>query len=771
MKIISIKSFIKYLTKNKLYTFITLLGFAISLMFVLLLSVFIRQELSVDQFHANKNRIFRLTRDNGAIFAPPIGDFIKNQIPEVEAYTRIYNSRGNATFEGKQQVKFEYLMADSSFFNMFSFKLKEGDSKHVLASKNSAVLFESFARKVFGDESSMGKTFTVNQTSFTVSGIAEDMTDNTHFKKSDAVLNFAVLADLWKWKDILTSNNNSSFGLYFLAKEGNDLSSKAPQILELFKKDYWLYTGGFAKTLQFEPLIEVYFSKESGLAIRQNSLAIVFIFGGIALLILIVAIINYINLTVAQAGFRNKETAIKKLLGISKSALLWQHIAESIALILLASLVALGLAFLAEPFFNTQMDCHLNLRSQFSLVFIFTLFGVIAATGFISGIIPAIVVNKFNPIEVVKGNFTRKNKSNYSKVLIAFQYVVAIVLLICTWTIARQSKFMQNYNTGFEKENLYWMDNTVGNNQKTAFRDLLKTIPGVAEVSFCSGTPLDGGNNQSFNYKDKPMSFQEFMVDSTYFNLLGVKVAKTTTAFSKGGVWLNKKAIEILELGENPVSFRFHDEDVPILGIIENFNFKSLYKEIGPLMVRQLAPNDNTSNILVKLNGTNIVSTVNQIKKAQASFTGGIPMESGFVDTTIHQWYEKEVKRSKLIGAFTLLSIIISSMGIFAMSLYYIQQKIKEIGIRKVNGAKISEIMVMINKDFVKWVAIAFVIANPIAYYAMTKWLENFAYKTELSWWIFVLAGLMVLGIALLTVSWQSWRAATKNPVEALRYE
>ena len=771
MKTISIKSFIKYLTKNKLYTFVTLLGFAISLMFVLLLSVFIREELSVDQFHANKDRIFRLTRDNGAIFAPPVGDFVKNQFPEVEAYTRIYNNSGNAKFEGKQQVKLEYLMADSSFFNMFSFKLKEGDPKHVLASKKSAVLFESFARKVFGDESAIGKTFTMNQISFIVSGIAEDMTDNTHFQKSDAVLNFAVLADLWKWKDFLTSYNNSSFSFYFLAKQGTDLPSKAPQILELFKKDYWLYTGGFAKTLHFEPITEVYFSKESGRAIRQSSLTIVYIFGGIALLILIIAIINYINLTVAQAGFRNKEIAIKKLYGSSKSALLWQHIAESIALSLLASLAALYLAFLAEPFFNTQMDCHLNIRNQFNLVFILTLLVVIAGTGFISGIIPAIVVGKFNPIKVVKGNSIPKNKSNFSRVLIAFQYVVAIVLLVCTLIIARQSKFMQNYNPGYEKENLFWMDNTVGANQKAAFSDLLKTLPGVVEVSFCCGTPLDGGNNQLFNYKDKPISFQEFLVDSNYFSILDMKVTKTTAAFSKDGLWLNSKAVEILELGENPVSFRFHDQDVPILGIIDNFNFKSLHKEIEPLLVRQLAPNDIPWSILVKLSGTNIASTVSQIKNIQASFTGGIPMESGFVDATINQWYQKEVKRSKLIGAFTLLSIIISSMGIYAMSLYYIQQKIKEIGIRKVNGAKVSEIMVMLNKDIVKWVAIAFVIATPIAWYIMHKWLENFAYKTELSWWLFVLAGLLTLGVALLTVSWQSWKAATRNPVEALRYE
>ena len=771
MRAYSLKMFIKYLAKNRLYTFVTLSGFAVSLMFVLLLSVYIKEELSVDQFHTNKDWIYRLINENYSSFGAPTGAYIKNQFPEVEAYTRLYQSNWNATFLENRKERVNFTLADSAFFTMFSFKLEAGDPAGVLATKNSALLSSSFARKIFGNENPMGKTFSIDKINFTISGIFEDIPGNTHFQKCEGILNFPVLADLWGYKELLTTNNNSSFGLYFQAKKGTDLPSKAPQILEQFKKDYWMYSNGFTKTLAFEPLTEIYFSKESGPAIRQNSKTSVFIFGAVTFLILVIAIVNYINLTVAQAWFRTKETAIKKMMGCSSKTLLWQHIFDSVLITLLAGALALYLAFISEPFFNTQMDCNLNLSNQSSLSFILITLGIIVATGFISGIIPAIVVNKFKPIDVVKGIFTRTGKNNYSKILIAFQYCIAIVLLISTWAIARQSKYMQNFNPGFNKENLFWMENTITPNQKGAFRNILKSIPGVIDVSFCQGSPLDGGNNQSFNYKGKPVSFQEFDVDSVYFKLMGMKVTNSSAGYSKSGVWINREAVKSLDLGENPISFKYYDNEVPVLGIIDDFNFRSLHTKIGPLIIRQLNDGNYPWSIMVKLDGSNLIGTVNKIRKEQASFTKGAPMDSGLVDESINQQYIKEVKQSRLIGAFTLLSIIISSMGIFAMALYYIQRKVKEIGIRKINGAKVIQIMVMLNKEFLNWVAIAFIIACPVAGFAMHKWLQNFAYRTALSWWIFAMAGIIAVGVAFLTISWQSWRAATRNPVEALRYE
>ncbi len=771
MKGHSFKSFFKFLSKNKLYSFVTISGFAVSLMFVLLLSVYIKQELSVDQFHKNKDRIYRLYREDGSTFGAPVGGTIKEQYPEVESYTRIKNMGGNAVFRGDQQIRMNYLLADSAFFTMFSFHLLEGNARDVLKTKDQAVLSKAFANKIFGNENPVGQSFLLNDKSFTVSGIIEDMPQNTHFEKFDAVITFNMLAEFWNYPELLTTNNNSSFAVYFLEKEGTDLPSKAPLILEQFKKDYWMYKQGFSKELEFEPLTDVYFSSSTGPAIRQNNKSSVFMFGAIAILILVIAIINYINLTVAQAGNRSKEIAIKKLIGSSKVALVYQQFLESVALSLLAAFIAVGLAFIAEPFFNNQMDTDLNLIHQFGGSFAFTSLLVIAFTGLVSGIIPALVANRFNPVEVVKGSFTFKTRKSYSKVLIAFQYTVAIVLLVSTLTITKQSNFMQSYDMGFNKDNIFWMDNTLESNQKEAFRNELKSIPGVEEVSYCSGMPIDGGNNQSFNYNDKPVSFQEFRGDSLYMKLFGLKVHETGVAYSKNGVWINQTAVKLLELGDNPTSFKYYNDELPVLGIIEDFNFHSLHEQVGPAIVRQLGNEDYPWSIAVKISNANIVETVKRVKEKQAALTGGKPMDFGFIDSSVDQWYSTEVKRSKLIAAFTLLSIIISSMGIFAMSIYYIQQKVKEIGVRKVNGAKVSEVVALLNKDFMVWVLVAFVLAVPIAWFAMHKWLENFAYKTEVSWWIFALAGLLALGIALLTVSWQSWRAATRNPVEALRYE
>src|SRR5690554_2702622 len=611
----SLKSFGKFLAKNSLYTFVTLSGFTVSLMFVLLLSAYIKQELSTDQFHENKDHIFRLSREDFSGFSPPTGEFIKNQLPEIDAYTRIYDNGGNATFPGNKQTRINYLLADSAFFTMFSFNLIEGHPREVLKTKDRAVLSQSFANKMFGNEDPVSQSFQINDKSFIVSGIIEDMSHNAHFNKFDAVITFDMLAELWKWPELLTSNSNSSFGLYFLAKEGSDLPSKAPVILEQFKKDYWLYNEGFAKELEFEPLTDVYYSSSAGSAIRQNSKSSVFLFGGIALLILIIAIINYINLTVAQAGNRSKEIAIKKLMGSSKWTLIAQQISESIALSLLAAILSIGLALMVEPFFDNLMDTKLNLAHQFNASFLFISLLIIVLTGFLSGIVPALVTNEFNPIEIVKGSFIFKTRKSYSKILISFQYLIAIVLLVSTLTIARQSAFMQNYDMGFNKENLFWMDNTIKAEQTEAFRNELKSIPGVEQVAYCRGLPIDGGNNQSVNYNDKPISFQEFWGDSLYLSILGLKVHETASAYSKNGVWINQAAVKTMELGENPVSMKFYDNQLPILGIVEDFNYESLHEQVGPVIIRQMDAKQTPRSVLVKINSANILETVSRIKE------------------------------------------------------------------------------------------------------------------------------------------------------------
>ncbi|MCY1719267.1 ABC transporter permease [Prolixibacteraceae bacterium Z1-6] len=766
----SIKSFMINLYKNKLFTIVTLIGFSTALMFVLLISVYIKRELSVDQFHVKKERIFRLVNEGNSNYGSTIAQKIHNLIPEVESHTRAYYNNNNFSFS-ESKFKMNYLMADSTFFKMFSFKLLEGNPDNVLIQRNSAVLAESFARKIFGNDSPVGKILTQeNEVQITITGVFEDFKDNTHFNPSDAIINYQSQADFWGYPGFLTSDGASNATLYFLAKENTNLPGKSTQVLEMLKKDFWLYQNERVKTVEFEPITETYFSSHRG-EFRQNSKTLITVLSTIVIVILLLAIINYINLAVAQSGFRVKQIAIKKLLGSSRFGIITQHVFESVLLCFIALGLGGLLCIIVEPVFNNLLETKINLIENIGLAEILYLSIGIIIIGIVSGLFPALHMTNSNPVEIVKGSFKTKNKNSYSKVLVSFQFVATIVLIVGAWTIVRQINFISNYDIGYNKNNLIQIEGSMKGSKKQAFKDILKQIPGVANVSFVAGSPLDGGNNQSFNHEGSPVSFQEFLVDSSFFSLLDLKTMLTGVAKSDNVLWLNETAVKQLNLESLPTSFKRYEEKLPVYGVVNDFHFNNLHQTVGPAMLRILKEDESSWSILVKFSGVGVQNTMSRIKSEYEKFTGGLPFEYQFADLTIEQWYKKDANTAKIIGYFAILAILISVLGILALVTYYNQLRIKEIGIRKVNGAKISEIMTMLNKDFVKWVAIAFVIACPIAYYAMNKWLENFAYKATLSWWIFALAGLLALGIALLTVSWQSWRAATRNPVEALRYE
>ncbi|TKG97436.1 ABC transporter permease [Puteibacter caeruleilacunae] len=769
----NIKTFIKQLTKNKLYTVITVFGFAVSLMFVVLISAYIEQELSVDQFHKNKARLYRLVNEANSSFGATIGDKFTTAIPEVESYVRVYYRKDFFAPEGVSNKKLnaEILTVDSAFFNLFSFPLVKGNTEDALKLGNSAILTQKYAQALFGDISPIGKQIrSRNGTVLQVTGIIETFPENTQFRKCDIIANIVSLPNILGYEAALKNDNASVFNYYFLGKPNTSLSEKGTQALSILKKENWYYKQERAKTLEFEPITESYFSSKKGY-IRQNSTTLITVLSVIVLVILILAIINYINLTIAQASFRNKEMAIRKLMGSSRSALIKQHILESILLCTVATGIGIFFAIGAEPIFNNLLDTNIGLVENADFHSLLIITAVTLTIGSISGLFPALFLTKLHPAEVIKGSFQRKNKSSYSKVLVSFQFAATIALIICSTAIIKQTNFLRQYDLGFDKENIVEITKYLPYEKRQVFSDALEQIPGIKQFSFVAGSPTGGGNNQSYTYNDKPVSFQEFMVDSAFFSLMGIKYNPTGAAWSKNVLWLNETTVKQLGLESQPKSFKRYNEELPVYGIVEDFHFSDLHEEVGMAMLRPLSDKSWSWSILVKISGGDIAGTMDQIKSAFDSLTGSEPFEYEFIDSTIDNWYRKEANTAKIITYFSLLTIIISIMGILGLITYYNQLRTKEIGIRKVNGAKISEILTMLNKDFIKWVAIAFVLACPIAYYAMNKWLENFAYKTELSWWIFAMAGALAMGIALLTVSWQSWRAASRNPVEALRYE
>ncbi len=768
---LGLKSYLRHLLNNKMYTVVTIFGFALSLTFVLLLGVYIKNELSVDEFHTNKERVYRLEYES-LDFSPPIATDLKANYPEIEDFTRVLGNSGRISKAEGQKIKFDYLGVDAPFFNMFSFPLLKGRADEVLQTMDGIVLSKATALRLFSSTDVIGKSVYIDgENKFTITGVMDNFPNNTHFTKQDALVNLAAFKKIWGFEGIMEEYGWCSLSIYFLAKPNTDLPSKAPQILESFKKDFWLYQEGWAKTVEFTPLKDLYFSTKVGNGTKNSSKTLITVLSVIVVLILLLAVGNYINLTIAQATFRGKEVAVKKLLGGSKKRLTRQLVMESFALCFTAILLAFVLAKLLEPVFNSLLDTQLHLNKALNLTNIVLVLLALALVGFISGIVPALKIASFKPIEVVKGELRTKAKSVYAKAFITFQYTVAIGLLACSWIILKQTHFLRDKDLGFAKDNIVYMEYLGSTQQKKTIKNELKNIAGVQDVSLTWHSPLTGGSNQTFDHNGKSVSFQEFSVDSSFFKIFNLKIKETDVAYTDKGVFLNERGYKTLGLDDTKHSFKFHEDELPVLGIVNDFNFKQLRNTIGPLMIRQQNEEWPASTIFVKVKGEGLLETVDQIKSTYSNIIGDVEFDVQFVDDTIDQWYEKEERTGKIIGYFTLLAIIISSMGILAMATFYMQQRKKEIGIRKVNGATNTQVLTLLNRDFLKWVGLGFVIAVPISWYAMHRWLENFAYQTQMNWWIFVLAGALTLVIAFLTVSWQSFRAATANPVNSLRTE
>jgi len=767
----TIRSFFRHLLKNKLYTVITVVGFAISLTFVLLLSVYIKNELSVDDFHVNKERIYRLENES-VDFSPPIAVDLKNSIPEIEDFTRVFNHAGRIAKPNGRNVKFDYLGVDASFFKIFSFPLLKGNINEVLETSDGIVLSSATALRLFGSLDVVGEPLYINtENEFIVTGVMENFPENTHFSKQDALVNLKAFKQIFAFETIMEEYGWCSISCYFLAKANTNLPAKAPEILKKFKNDFWLYKEGWASIVEFTPLKELYFSEKVGSGTKSNSKNLISILSVIVLLILLLAIGNYINLTIAQATFRGKEVAIKKLLGSSKVQLISQFILESILLCFVAISISLLLVKIAEPTFDRLLETKLNINENISMSSVLIFIGIFSFIGFLSGIVPALSIARFKPIEIVKGSFRTKVKSVYGKTFITFQYTVTITLLICSLIILKQTDFLRGKNLGFQKDNILNLEYLSSTDKKSTIKNSLLQIPGVEDVSITWQSPLSGGSNQNFSYNGNSLSFQEFAVDSSFFKVFDIKVESTNVAYSENGVFLNQTAINELSIGKHPTSFKMNDDEVPVLGIVNDFNFKELRNHVGPLMLRQQTKNFQAGDIFLKINKENSDETINKISTVYGKLIGNTEFDIQFVDEAIDKWYEKEERTGKIISYFTFLSFIIAIMGIFGMSTFFLQQRRKEIGIRKVIGAGTSEILSMLNKDFLKWVLLAFAIAIPISWYGMRSWLDSFAYKTVLSWWVFAFAGVLTLIIALVIVSFQTIKAARANPVKSLRTE
>ena len=739
-------------------------------MFVILLVTYTRQEYAVDQFHSNKERIFRLCDETDACFAPLIGRDLKARYPEIETYVRLFETDEVAT-TGERHLKAKILLSDPDFFRMFSFRLAEGDTAQVLRSKNGALLSESFARNLFPEGDYLDKTVTIKGESVPVTGILRPF-GNSQFVTPDVMLSFEEWAPLvYGWDGVLKRGYASaSFPLYLMLKPHADLSAKMPDMLSHLKTYYWPYKDDHARELTIIPLTEVYLSNPlyASEQIRIGSKTLINTFFSVAMLILLFAVINYINLSTAQSESRAREMAVRRLLGCSRKALFTRLIVESVLLCILSLLIALLLAGIAEPIFNRILQTHISVSNLFSASNLGIGVVAIILLGLLTGVIPASVITRARPIDVVRGSFRHKTKMVYNKILIGFQYLITIVLLGCTLTMSRQIDMMLHADLGFDTANkLYLSIPDLNPGQSAGLKNQLLQIAGVENVALVRGVPMLGSNNTSDTWHDRPISTQRFEGDSSYLKIMGFRILRDNRTDDRKAIWLNETAMQAMELPDSASYCEYFK--CPIAGIVQDFRYRDLTHPAEPCIIEHMQDNYWPWACIIQLTNLDSPVTLRTIERVYREYTGGMPCEYKTYDEVMHQQYAAQQRMSDILFGFTLVAILISALGILAMATYFIRQRSMEIAVRKVFGSTNREVLQRLVLHFVRYVLAAFVIAVPVIWYLMHDWLSQYVLRIPLSWTIFALAGLTALAIAVATVFGQSWRAANSNPVDAIK--
>lgn len=773
--------------KNKINTLITLFGLSIGLACTIIITLWVKYELSYDRFHENPQDLYKAAfsydpQDFHAYILPaPVALHLKEKYPEVKNTTVFYKWRNKKIIQGENKFLVNGSFVEPSFFSMFNFPFKNGSLSDAFIHPNSIVLTQTLAEKLFGQKNPIGDIVKVDgEDEYIVTAVLEDIPKNSDLQ-FEFLLPYKLISEqLNSWDFKVTQ-------IYVQLNNGVDHADFNPQIANVitqFKPDW-------NNRLYITPLTSCHLHNLNG----GGRIQYVYILSIVAFLILIIATFNIVNLTMATSDRRIKEIGLRKILGSSKKLLVTQFLLEAQILAMMALGFALIFIELLLPSVNNLLQADLDLSYNFFTILI--LLGFAAFTGLISGIYPASFLSSLKPIDLIKKSirpfgFSNKNSSspNTQKIslrsgLVIFQFALAIVLITGIIVITQQVQFMKQKDLGFNKENILvvHMQNQLKDKYEAAKNELLM-MPEISSIStslsplttwWMSDMPAWDGK-ETDNIFSMGLNFVDYDFDET----IGVEViegrflSKEYSKDATDGFVINEAAVKAMEL-ENPVGTKMSlfggtssEQKGEIIGVVKNMHTESLHSEIKPFAFKY---SPKGSFMFIKINSSTNSTIVETIKNKLEQIVPNDPIELSLLEDDLNELYSSEETTEKLIGSSSLIAIIISGLGLFGLSFYSLQKRIKEIGIRKVNGAKVSEILIMLNTDFVKWVAIAFVIAVPIAWYAMKTWLQNFVYKIELSWWIFALAGIIALLIALITVSFQTYKVARRNPVEALRYE
>ncbi len=795
-----LKTTIRNLRKKPIYSLITFVGFTFGIAAGLLIYLWVFNELNYDKSHQNYERIYRVLtlskQGNEIVKSPgcyrPVPATLKQDYPQIEYATYLSYSSEDSPLkreEGGEKIEARQVWVNNDFFSIFNgFVFVEGEAFDAIKNPSGIILSEAVAKKIFGKETALGKTIISDKYEkeiYTVTGVVR-IPNQSH-------IDFGYILPEVNRQVASSSNNwgDKAFVHVYIKLR------KDAQINDTFLSQISNHISRYSKItdkLLFQPIADIHLHSdyEPGLYDKNiGSYKYVWIFSGLALLIILMAAFNFSVLSLARSSERSTEIGIKKVNGADRFNIISQFMSESLVQTFAATILALIIIWLILPWFNVLSGKELHFT--LSLKLIINLLLLTLGTGLLAGAYPSLFLSSLNPSGIFRGGSVTGSRTGFIRLLVAVQFSIAIFFIIATSLFVKQLNYIRTKDLGMNHQNIVviptglWYDNK-------GFKEELLMNPNILGVSASVKAPVDfpWKSTMSLNHQGVVDSLNAtlFWVDEDFAKTYQLEVVKgqflqmnysdywkereTAGKNRKEGkeytvsvpVVINETAEKQLGFAD-PIGQRIGDK--VIVGVVKDFHFRPLQYPISPVILLNNPETMGTMN--VKIASNDRASTLKYIGEIYRKHRDQRAFSYSFFDDLLNEKYQEETRLKNITTAFSFLAIMISILGILGMAVFSIDRRIKEIGIRKINGAKVSEVMILLNRDFVKWVAIAFIIATPVSWYAMNKWLESFAYKTELSWWIFVLAGLLALGIALLTVSWQSWKAATRNPVEALRYE
>ena len=777
--------------KNKLYAGINVLGLAIGITCCLFIILYVRHERSYDQFHEKKDRIFKVLRTNdrdgyeiGPISAP-YAEALRNDFPEeVEAAVRVMPRSGLITHNDRAFTGDNISFVGRDFLYVFSFPLTRGNPATALREPGSVVLTTEMARKYFGDQDPIGQELTYeSEYPMVVTGVLAPVPENSHLK-----LDFLASVHLFEKEEWFTGWWNNNMLTYVLLREGVSeaaLEERFPAFMDKYLgADFEQY--GIEVGLTLQPMTEVYFASnvQYDAWTQHGNASMTYIFLAVALFILLIACINFMNLATARAARRATEVGVRKTLGANRTDLIYQFFGESFLTTFIAVLLTLVLMTALLPLFNQFAEINLTLPLD-NFVFPSLLLGVVVVVGLLAGSYPALFLSAFVPVKALKGGSQIEARGKYlRKGLVVFQFVISIVLMVAVLVVNQQMDFVQDQRLGFDKEQVMLLEINSDElyNQRESFRNRLRQDSRIVHVSMASGEP--GGFHDMYSFrvegKDEDVTMNTVFTDTEYLHAVGLTLvagrnfSPQRNTDTLEAIILNETAVRSLNwspaeaLGKeitNPFS-----DSIPrrVIGVVEDYHFASLHNKIDPLAIMM---GTDYRIIAIKTTPGAVAPVVDLVSEAWSAVVSQHPFSFNFLDESYDQLYRAEQRQGQVFTLFASIAVFIACLGLFGLVTFVAEQRTKEIGVRKVLGASVLQLVRLLTKDFAVLVFIALLIASPLAYYAMDQWLADFAYRVPIRPLVFMIAGASALLIALLMVSWQSARAALANPVDALRSE